>query len=211
MNKASMELKAALESAFASQVSLTDQWHEREPEMPVCSDEHTLENLGSLILRDHYYNFMLWHVEDEARRKDVDDAVIADCKRKVDTFNQKRNDAIEDVDKCLVGLMEPHLSCNAASRQNTETVGMAVDRLSILALKIYHMDEQTRRGDVPEKHIVTCSEKLGVLQRQRRDLRRAVLELVAEYFSGEKVPALYAQFKMYNDPELNPAVYANAR
>lgn len=207
MHVASLELKAALENGFAAQVFTTALWHDSEAEMPVCSDEHTLENLNNLLLREHYYNFLLWHVEDDARRTDVDDAEIARCKREVDRLNQKRNDAIEDVDKCLVSLLEQHLSSNATSRQNTETVGMAVDRLSILALKIYHMNEQTKRKDVNERHIVTCSEKLGVLQRQRRDLIRAVLELVSDYFIGNKVPALYAQFKMYNDPNLNPALY----
>ncbi|MDL2207751.1 DUF4254 domain-containing protein [Desulfovibrio sp. OttesenSCG-928-M16] len=207
MNEASLALKAALESVFASQIFSTSLWHESETVMPVCSDEYTLENLGNLILRDHYYNFQLWHVEDEARRLDVDDTVIANCKREVDRYNQKRNDAIEDIDKCLVSLLEPHLNTSATSRQNTETIGMAIDRLSILALKIYHMNEQTQRKDVDEKHIVTCSEKLGILQRQRRDLIRAVLDLITDYFLGNKVPALFAQFKMYNDPNLNPALY----
>lgn len=207
MNEASLELKAALETGFNAQAFSTALWHDKEPEMPVCSDVHSLENLHNMILTNHYYNFMLWHIEDQARRTDVDDAVIADCKRGIDKLNQKRNDSIEDVDKCLVSLLEPHLTTNATSRQNTETAGMAIDRLSILALKIYHMDEQTKRRDVPEKHIVTCSEKLGVLQRQRRDLVRAVLELINDYFLGVKIPALYAQFKMYNDPNMNPQLY----
>lgn len=207
MNAASLELKAALEAGVTAQTTSTAAWHDSEPELPVCSDEHTLENLHNLILREHYYNFLLWHTEDEARRRDVDDSLIADCKRRIDGLNQKRNDAIEEVDRCLYSLLEPHVSRTATARQNTETVGMAVDRLSILSLKIYHMEEQTRRRDVPEKHVATCSEKLGVLQRQRKDLFRAVLELVTDYFSGAKVPALYAQFKMYNDPKLNPALY----
>jgi len=207
MNEASLALKAALENGFAAQVFSTASWHDNEPELPVCSGDYNLKNLGCLLLRNHFYNFKLWHVEDDARRSDVDDSVIAACKRQVDVFNQCRNDAIEVVDKCLFSLLEPHLSNNATSRQNTETPGMAIDRLSILALKIYHMNEQTQRKDVNKKHIVTCSEKLGVLQRQRRDLARAVLELISDYFMGNKIPALYAQFKMYNDPTLNPAVY----
>ncbi len=87
---------------------------------------------------------------------------------------------------------------------------MAVDRLSILALKIYHMEEQTRRRDVGEAHIRICSGKLDILNRQRRDLSRAVLELLADYAEGAKTPVLYAQFKMYNDPALNPALYKKA-
>jgi hypothetical protein len=138
----------------------------------------------------------------------VDDAVIADCKRKIDALNQKRNDAVEAVDRCLVSILEPLLPKSASLRQNTETAGMAVDRLSILALKIYHMEEQTRRRDASAEHIKACSGKLDVLNRQRRDLAGAVLELMTDYAQGNKVPVLYSQFKMYNDPTLNPALYS---
>jgi len=209
MNQSILELKAALENCFAAQGYFTAFWHENEPEMPVCSDEHSMENLRDLVLLEHFFNFSLWHIEDEARRLDVDDSVIADCKRRIDSFNQRRNDAIEAVDRCLASLLEPLLPKNVTLRQNTETAGMAVDRLSILALKIYHMEEQTRRDDVTAEHIRECARKLAVLNRQRSDLARAVLELISDYAAGVKVPVLYSQFKMYNDPKLNPAVYGS--
>jgi len=211
MNEAILELKAALETCFSGQDYFTGFWHDNEPEMPVCSDELSLENLPGLALLQHYYNFRLWHIEDEARRKDVDDSVIADCKRRIDSFNQKRNDSIEAVDRCLVSVLEPHLPKNATHRQNTETVGMAVDRLSIMALKIYHMQEQTQRKDVKKEHIRSCTQKLTVLRKQRGDLSRAVLELISDYAAGNKVPVLYAQFKMYNDPNLNPQLYGRTK
>ena len=203
-----VKVRAALEDCFAAQASATARWHEAEPEEPACSGEHSLDNLRCLVLAQHRWNFLLWHVEDTARRRDVSDSVIADCKRQVDALNQKRNDGMEKVDQCLVRVLEPLLPAKAASRRNTETVGMAVDRLSILALKIYHMDEQTRRGDVGPEHIRTCEDKLRVLRRQREDLCRAVMELIDDYASGNKVIALYSQFKMYNDPSLNPELYA---
>jgi hypothetical protein len=84
---------------------------------------------------------------------------------------------------------------------------MALDRLSILALKIYHMDEQTRRDDVDAEHVLACKEKLAVLEKQRADLALALQELITDYGEGHKVPALYNQFKMYNDPNLNPELY----
>ena len=207
MKEVILEIKAALETCFTGQVHSTAYWHEREPEMPVCSDEHTAENLRNLALLQHFFNFRLWHVEDEARRRDVDDSVIADCKRRIDGLNQRRNDAIEAVDRCLVDILAPALPQSATNRQNTETAGMAVDRMSILALKIYHMEEQTRRKDADKAHVEACSHKLAVLRRQRQDLMRSILELVSDYGAGHKVPVLYSQFKMYNDPTLNPSLY----
>lgn len=198
---------AALEDCFSAQMSATARWHEADPEEPACLDEASLDALQCLVLSQHRWNFLLWHVEDTARRRDVPDSVIADCKRRVDGLNQKRNDGMEKVDQCLYRLLAPLLPAQAVPRQNTETVGMAVDRLSILALKIYHMDEQTRRSDVGPEHLRSCAEKLAVLTRQREDLRRAVLELIADYAMGNKVIALYSQFKMYNDPNLNPELY----
>ena len=208
MNKDVVEIEAALERCFAAQETATAKWHETEPEELNCSEEQTLENLRCLVLAQHRCNFLLWHVEDTARRRDVPDSVIADCKRQVDALNQKRNDGMEKVDQCLVRLLEPLLPASAEPRRNTETAGMAVDRLSILALKIYHMEEQTRRTDVGPEHIQTCAGKLAVLRQQRDDLRRAVLELIGDYAAGRKVIALYSQFKMYNDPTLNPELYA---
>lgn len=211
MKETILEVKAALETCVTGQAHFTAYWHEQEPEMPVCSDERTLENLRNLVLLQHYCNFQLWHVEDEARRRDVDDSVIADCKRRIDSLNQKRNDAIEEVDRCLTDILMPVLPKSATNRQNTETAGMAVDRLSILALKIFHMDEQTRRKDVGAEHIRSCGHKLSVLRRQRDDLMRSVLELVSDYAAGHKVPVLYSQFKMYNDPALNPRLYGTTK
>ena len=161
-----------------------------------------------MVLLEHFYNFHLWHVEDQARRKDVSDSVIADCKRKVDKLNQLRNDCIEEVDKCLYAVLLPQLPQGATTRQNTETVGMALDRLSILSLKIYHMEEQTRREDVNEEHLQTCSAKLAVLRRQRADLIVAVMYLISDYEQGNKTPVLYSQFKMYTDPAPIPQLYA---
>ena len=207
MNEMILELKAALETCFAGQMFFTAFWHENEPEVPATSDVHDMENLRNIVLKNHFFNFQLWHVEDAARRRDVGDAVIAGCKRKIDELNQKRNDCIEEVDSCLLGILAPLLPSNATARQNTETVGMAVDRISILALKTYHMEEQTKRTDVRKDHILSCGEKLRILRRQRMDLIRSVLELITDYGLGNRTPAAYAQCKMYNDPTLNPELY----
>lgn len=122
-------------------------------------------------------------------------------------LNQERNDRIERVDACLVALLSPLLPASPAPHINTESLGMAIDRLSILSLKIWHMDEQVRRTDVTPEHIASCEKKLAVLKEQRADLSLAVKHLVTEFVEGAKTPKLYFQFKMYNDPTLNPELY----
>ncbi|MGE4297309.1 MAG: DUF4254 domain-containing protein [Desulfovibrionaceae bacterium] len=207
-------LKKTLNTCFAAQLDTVAAWHEQEPDDVEAPQGHTLDALLPLVLRQHVRNFKLWHVEDTARRTDVGHEVIADCKRRIDGLNQSRNDAIERVDACIVTLVTPllpPLAPDAAPRFNTETIGNALDRLSILSLKLFHMREQTERADVDAAHADSCRAKLDVLREQHRDLCRAVLELVDDYAAGAKRPKVYYQFKMYNDPSLNPELYKHAR
>lgn len=208
-------VKDELKKCFAAQVLATAQWHEAKPQSvdEVCSSTEQnnlgkIEVLSALVLGQHFMNFSLWHIEDDARRKDVGDDVIACCKRTIDGFNQRRNDFMEKVDACVVAACAPHL-VSGVTRHNTESLGAAVDRMSILSLKIYHMREETERKDVAAEHIASCERKLAVLGEQRADLGNAILELVDEFAAGFKAPKVYYQFKMYNDPALNPALYKN--
>lgn len=208
-------VKDELKKCFAAQVLATDQWHKAEPQSvdEVCAatvrdNPEKLEALLDLVRGQHFMNFSLWHREDTARRKDVGDEVIAGCKRAIDGFNQQRNDFMEKVDACLVAVCAPFLA-SGAPRHNTESLGAAVDRMSILSLKIYHMREETERQDASEGHITSCSGKLAVLEEQHNDLGRSILELVDDFAAGTKAPKVYYQFKMYNDPALNPALYKN--
>lgn len=206
------QIKETIQNCIDHQMRSVTDWHFGEP---VYEDDRTapdltgIDGLRELAARQHWANFQLWHVEDRARRKDVDAKIIADCKYAIDKLNQLRNDLIEKVDACLVQMIMPNLPENGAERYNTETIGMALDRLSILALKIYHMKEQTRRKDVDLEHVDSCSGKCVVLQEQHDDLARAIAELVDEYEQGNKRPKVYFQFKMYNDPALNPELYEN--
>jgi len=155
---------------------------------------------------NHRFNSLLWGEEDQARRRDVADSEIAANKRAIDRYNQQRQNAIESIDESLLQrLVEVKPSADA--RQNSETAGSIVDRLSILSLKIYHMRQQTLRTDVDRTHIEACRRKLNVLMEQRADLQQCLDALLRDAVAGRAYFKVYRQFKMYNDPTLNPYLY----
>jgi hypothetical protein len=203
-------LKDLLRGAWTAQLDSVARWHEEAPPADIPAGPE--DGLVDLVLRQHLKNFLLWHVEDRARRKDVDDGVITACKREIDGLNQQRNDLMEQVDAWLVNAVATFAAQKDVPEQsrrfNTETLGAALDRLSILSLKIFHMREQTEREDVDAGHLESCRAKLSLLEAQHRDLSRSVLELVDDYARGVKSPKVYFQCKMYNDPALNPELYA---
>ena len=163
-------------------------------------------DLWRAIEDNHRHNRLLWDEEDLARRKSVPDAEIAKNKRAIDGYNQKRNDAIERIDECLLTLFVD-FSDNKPKRLSSETPGAMTDRLSILSLKIHHMRLQTQRKDVEAAHVENCRAKLARLQEQREDLAACLDRLLEECARGESYFKVYRQFKMYNDPSLNPAMY----
>lgn len=166
--------------------------------------------LWEAIEANHRHNGMLWAEEDLARRRNVPDGEIAKNKRAIDGFNQKRNDAIERIDEILLGALD-EVRRSVHARLSSETAGAMVDRLSILSLKIRAMRLQTERKDVDLAHIRTCQQRLERLIEQRSDLAGCLERLLAEAARGESYFKVYRQFKMYNDPKLNPAVYGEMR
>jgi hypothetical protein len=166
--------------------------------------------LWTAIGDNHRHNRLLWDEEDLARRKQVPDAEIAKNKRAIDGFNQKRNDAIERMDEELL-LYFAAVKRKESARLNSETAGAMIDRLSILSLKIHHMRLQTERTDVDRAHIESCRAKLARLEEQRTDLAACLDRLLGECARGESYFKVYRQFKMYNDPALNPAVYGESK
>jgi len=158
------------------------------------------------IETNHWHNGVLWEQEDLARRREVPDSDIAGNKRAIDTNNQKRNDAIERIDEFLLTVIKKTKK-RPEAKQHSETPGAMIDRLSILSLKIHNMRLQTRRKDVDRAHIESCAAKLEKLDEQRNDLAGCLDRLLAEASKGKAFFKVYRQFKMYNDPKLNPAIY----
>jgi hypothetical protein len=163
-----------------------------------------------LVARQHGANFDLWHIEDEARTPDATCELIASVKKRIDTTNQRRNDLAEELDRVLLeGLSKQGLP-NAEAPLNSESPGLMIDRLSILALKIYHTREEAERADAPEGHAGRNRERLNVLEEQRADLAGCLDELWRGTLKGTRRFKIYRQMKMYNDPDLNPAIYRKA-
>jgi hypothetical protein len=159
------------------------------------------------VARQHRANFELWHIEDEARVPGATDAELAGVKRRVDQTNQRRNDLAEELDRALLAWLEPQGLPIAEAELHSESPGLMIDRLSILALKIYHSREEAERVDAPEGHAERNRGRLAILEEQRGDLRDCLDALWGATMKGKRRFKLYRQLKMYNDPSLNPAVY----
>lgn len=169
---------------------------------------HYEEGVWKFIELNHRCNASLWAEEDQARRTDVGDDRIAANKRAIDRYNQRRQDAIEKIDELLLQRLS-RVTRAAHARQNSETAGSMIDRLSILSLKIFHMQLQTQRIEAGPAHVETCRKKLATLREQRTDLQRCLDDLLAGAQRGETYFKVYRQFKMYNDPALNPYLYGS--
>ena len=158
--------------------------------------------------RLHLCNFRLWHVEDGVRRPGASERFIAQSKRTIDTVNQQRHEQIEQLDTWLFTSLYAHNFRRPADTElHSETPGNLLDRLSILTLKVYYMGREAERQDATVVHRQTCRQHLAVLQKQRDDIYGCLCRLCLDLWSGRKTFKIYHQFKMYNDPDLNPEIY----
>ena len=192
------------EKLLKQQLKEIELWHNVFPQ----SDFSEPTDFHALVSIQHQVNFELWHQEDMARDPDVSDSIIASVKRAIDVLNQRRNDLIEQMDQFLLNILRvENVKNDADTEMNSETPGSMIDRLSINALKIYHMDEEVQRKEITAEHRNKCAGKLSVLQEQREDLEQCLSKLLADLSSGEKRLKVYRQMKMYNDESLNPVLY----
>jgi len=185
-------------------------FHDSALSNPSWPSQYQLKDDGSETLyrhieANHFFNTNLWNEEDLARRQKVSATEIANNKRAIDKFNQARNDCIEKIDNFIIENMSTLSQMHG--KQNSESLGSIIDRLSIMSLKIFHMSVQTKRLDVKKSHIEICSEKLKILHKQRVDLSICFDELVDDCQNKVRHFKQYKQFKMYNDPNLNPKIY----
>lgn len=187
-----------------------------QDELTLCWHQEAIETWrppedawGSLVSRQHLANFELWHTEDAARTPGATDADLARVKRHIDETNQRRNDLSEQLDTVLLETLARQGLPNADAELNSESPGLIIDRLSILALKIFHTAEEIARPDAPDGHAERNRERLAILKTQREDLSECLNRLWTQTLAGRRRFKLYRQLKMYNDPALNPAVYRN--
>ena len=181
-------------------VSLQDQFtsHGHDPSSPAPV---TSSPFAQLVLDQHRANYDLWHREDEARDPDASDHTIVQVKHDIDRLNQLRNDLAEQIDITLLQLSPD----NPAAPLHSESPGLIIDRLSILALKIFHTEEQLHRSTPEHQH--RNQSRLAVLNEQRTDLAACLDALWSDVLAGRRRFKLYRQLKMYNDPTLNPVLY----
>ena len=178
----------------------TAHWHDSATPAPAAASA-----FDKLVLEQHRANFDLWHREDAARDPMAADQAIAAVKRNIDKLNQRRNDLTERIDQALLAAA-PAMPSEVPL--NSETPGLIIDRLSILALKLFHTQEETLRPGAGELHHQRNRERLAMLAEQRDDLAACLHTLWTEVLQGRRRFKLYRQLKMYNDPALNPVLYA---
>ena len=182
-----------------------DTYHIKDDVYQEFSNPYPTDKVEHLLYRKNWIDTVQWHYEDIIRDPNIDPIAALDLKRKIDASNQDRTDLVEYIDSYF--LKKYHsVQVKDNATINTESPAWAIDRLSILALKIYHMQEEVNRTDASPEHINKCSEKLAVLLEQKKDLSTAIDQLLADIEAGEKYMKVYKQMKMYNDDELNPVL-----
>ena len=166
------------------------------------------DQFENLLYHKNWIDTVQWHFEDIIRDPNIDPVVALNLKRRIDASNQERTDLVEYIDSYF---LQKYNAVNVKynAKINSESPAWAFDRLSILALKIYHMEEEANRKEASAEHRSKCLEKLNVLLEQKKDLTTAIDDLITDIENGEKYMKVYKQMKMYNDDQLNPILYQN--
>ena len=183
-----------------------DDYHVYDDIHRSVSNPYDKKDFEHLLYEKNWIDTVQWHYEDIIRDPDIDPKDGMNLKRLIDRSNQNRTEMVEYIDSYFLKLYS-NVSPKPDAKVNTESPAWALDRLSILILKIYHMKEESLRKDVSEQHRNTCNEKLQVLLEQQKDLSESIDQLLEDLSKGEKKMKVYKQMKMYNDETLNPVLY----
>ncbi|KAA6351006.1 hypothetical protein EZS27_001569 [termite gut metagenome] len=165
------------------------------------------QTIESYLYLKNWIDAVQWHLEDIIRNPGIDPKEALAIKRRIDKSNQDRTDLVELIDSYFLDKYKNIKSLPYATI-NTESPAWAIDRLSIIILKVYHMLHEVNRTNTTQEHLEVCRKKFGILQEQQKDLSLAIDQLIADIEAGKKYMKVYKQMKMYNDPALNPVLYA---
>ena len=185
-----------------------EKYHVKDDVYQSFENPYSMEEIEHLLYRKNWIDTVQWHYEDIIRDPDINPTDALVLKRKIDASNQDRTDLVEFIDSYFLKKYQS-VEVKPNATINTESPAWAIDRLSILALKIYHMKEEATRSDAALAHREKCQAKLEVLLEQKSDLSQAIDQLLADIESGIKYMKVYKQMKMYNDEELNPILRGN--
>lgn len=183
-----------------------EDYHRKDHVDTSIENPYKAKTIEYYLYLKNWIDTVQWHLEDIIRDPNIDPVNALIIKRRIDKSNQDRTDLVELIDSYFLDKYKDTKIKDKANI-NTESPAWAIDRLSILALKIYHMHQETTRKDANATHIQQCSGKLDILLEQRKDLSTAIEELLGDIESGTKYMKVYKQMKMYNDPSLNPVLY----
>ncbi|MCM1029174.1 MAG: DUF4254 domain-containing protein [Pseudoflavonifractor sp.] len=195
------------EEAFDIFADTTRRYHLTDNVDTPFDNPHPKGSIQALLAEKNWVDAVQWHLEDIIRDPEIDPVEALALKRRIDRSNQVRTDMVEDLDTYFRNLYSAVTPLPGASI-NTESPAWALDRLSILALKIFHMKAETERPDASDDHRAKCAAKLAVLEEQRADLISAIDSLLDDIQAGRKYMKVYRQMKMYNDADTNPILYA---
>lgn len=174
------------------------------------SNPYPKDDIKHLLYLKNWIDTVQWHFEDIIRDPQIDPVAALALKRRIDASNQERTDMVEYIDSYFLNKYKD-VQVKADAKINSESPAWAIDRYSILALKIYHMREEATRPEATAEHRAKCQEKLDVLLEQKQDLSTAIDDLLNDIANGDKYMKVYKQMKMYNDEELNPVLYQNKK
>jgi len=185
-------------------------YHQTDDVDTPIQNKYELKSIEYYLFLKNWIDTVQWHLEDIIRNPEIDPVEALALKRRIDKSNQDRTDLVELIDSYFLDIYKD-VNIKNDAKINTESPAWAIDRLSILHLKIYHMQQEVDRKDSSAEHLTQCKTKLNILLEQKEDLSLAINQLIEDIANGEKKMKVYKQMKMYNDPALNPVLYAKGK